>query len=111
MSQNQAWTYLVIAGLLEVVWASGLKFEEIPVIVVIISIIISFDLLIKSAKAIPIGTAYAVFTSMGTIGTLLVDFLFSRDPISIWKVLFILLLLGCVIGLKVTSEENGEGAK
>lgn len=108
LSKNKAWTYLLVGGLLEIVWASGLKFDEIPVVVVIISILISFDFLIKSAKIIPIGTAYAVFTSMGTLGTLIVDMIFSQNTISIWKVLMILLLLGCVVGLKVTSEEGAK---
>lgn len=91
---------------MEVVWAAGLKFDEIPLLVVIVAIVISFDFLVKSSKIIPIGTAYAVFTSMGTLGTLIVDFAFSQTSISIWKVLLILLLLGCVVGLKVTSEES-----
>ena len=106
LSSNKAWTYLIIGGLFEVVWATGLKFEEIPIIVVIIAMLISFDFWIRCSKIIPIGTSYAVFTSMGTLGTLIVDFIFAQTSISIWKVLLILLLLGCVIGLKVTSEES-----
>lgn len=108
MSTSKAWSYLIIGGLLEIVWASGLKFDEIPIFVVIIAILISFDFLIKSSKVLPIGTAYAVFTSMGTLGTLIVDFIFGESSMSFWKFLLILLLLGCVIGLKVTSEEEAK---
>lgn len=58
-----------LGGLLEIIWASGFKYESIPSIVVLISLITSFDLIIKAAKILPVGTVYAVFAGIGTLRT------------------------------------------
>lgn len=108
MSKNKAWIGLFIGGLLEVVWASGLKFTTIPRGVVIICLILSFYLLMKSMKVLPVGTVYAIFTSMGTIGTVIVDSVYSPEPFPISKWGLILLLLICVIGLKLANEEGAK---
>src|SRR5690606_26458322 len=70
---GRAWVYLIIAGLLEILWASALKMDMIagPFIIVLI---ISFDLLIKSVKRLGVGTSYAVFTGIGVVGMVVVDF-------------------------------------
>ena len=107
MSTSKAWSYLIIGGLLEIVWASGLKFDEIPIFVVIIAILISFDFLI-SFKVLPIGTAYAVFTSMGTLGTLIVDFIFGESSMSFWKFLVILPPTWLCHWLKSYQRRGGE---
>lgn len=103
--QNTAWLYVIAAGLLEIVWASGLKYPAVPVVLIIVSLILSFDLLVKSARVLPVGTMYAVFTGIGTIGTVVVESIVSGAVIPPAKVLIILLLLACVIGLKLTTEE------
>ncbi len=104
MSESRAWTYVVIAGVLEVIWASGFKYEEIPSLVVIIALLTSFDLIIKATKALPVGTVYAVFAGMGTLGTTIVEAVLSGGGISPLKIGFILLLLACIIGLKLTAK-------
>ncbi|NOU88365.1 hypothetical protein GC102_21775 [Paenibacillus sp. LMG 31460] len=101
---NKAWLYVVIGGLLEIVWAAGFKYKEIPSIVVLIALLTSFDLIIRAVKFIPVGTGYAVFAAMGTIGTLLVDTFASKGSISPLKAGIILCLLLFTVGLKYTSK-------
>lgn len=104
LSQNRAWLYIAIGGALEIVWASGFKYEAIPSLIVLISLLVSFDLIIRAAKVIPIGTAYAVFAGIGTIGTVTVEAVFEKGDISLLKIGIILLLLVFIIGLKLTSD-------
>lgn len=103
--QNAAWLYVIAAGALEIVWASGLKYPAVPGALVVISLILSFDLLVRSARTLPVGTMYAVFTGIGTIGTVVVESAVSGAVIRPAKALVILLLLAFVIGLKLTTEE------
>ncbi|MCY9138088.1 DMT family transporter [Peribacillus frigoritolerans] len=104
MSESKAWLFVIIGGLLEVIWASGFKYEVIPPIVVIISLLTSFDLIIRAAKVLPIGTVYAVFAGMGTIGTTIVEIIFSGGIVSPLRIAFVLLLLACIVGLKLTAK-------
>ncbi|MGE7593524.1 DMT family transporter [Peribacillus frigoritolerans] len=104
MSESKAWLFVIIGGLLEVIWASGFKYEAIPPIVVIISLLTSFDLIIRAAKVLPIGTVYAVFAGMGTIGTTIVEIIFSGGIVSPLEIAFVLLLLACIVRLKLTAK-------
>ncbi len=103
-SKNQAWLYVLAAGGLEIVWASGMKYG-LPAFVIIISLLVTFDLLVDAAKALPIGTAYAVFTAIGTVGTVIVEAIISGS-VNLAKVLLIGLLLLFIVGLKASSEED-----
>ncbi|QBD75292.1 hypothetical protein EPA93_04475 [Ktedonosporobacter rubrisoli] len=107
MKKKLAWPFVIIGGALEIVWASGFKYEAIPPIVVLVALLVSFDLFVRACKVIPVGTAYAVFVGMGTIGTTIVEGLFSAQSFNLVKVPIILFLLLCLVGLKLTS---GEGA-
>lgn len=107
MSETKAWSYVVLGGLLEIVWASGFKYEAIPPIVVLITLIASFDLIIRAAKVLPIGTVYAVFAGMGTLGTTIVETVWSGGVIHPIRIVCILTLLACIIGLKLTSQGSG----
>lgn len=106
-NESKAWLYVILAGFLEVVWASGFKYEEVPFLVVLIAILLSFDLIIRATKVIPVGTVYAVFAGIGTIGTVIVEILFENGSVSPLRVALILLLLACIIGLKLTNKEGG----
>lgn len=106
MSESKAWLYVIIAGMLEIIWASGFKYEAIPTLLVIVSILGSFDLLIRSTKTLPVGTVYAVFAGMGTIGTTIVEIVFSGEPVSPLRITLILVLLASIVGLKLTSKES-----
>lgn len=104
INELKAWSYVILAGLLEIVWASGFKYESIPSIIVLISLLTSFDLIFNAAKILPVGTVYAVFAGIGTLGTTMVEIVFSSGEISLLRISFILLLLACIIGLKYTSK-------
>lgn len=105
LTANRAWAYVLIGGALEIVWTSGFKYDAVPGLIVIISLLVSFDLIIKATKVLPVGTTYAVFTAIGTVGTVVVEAV-SEGRISMLKVVLVLLLLLCIVGLKVTSGEG-----
>lgn len=105
-----AWFYLVLAGFCEIGWAFGLKYskgftETVPTVITIALIIVSFVLFSKAMETIPIGTAYAVFTGIGAAGTVVFGMLFLDEEGGWSKILFLLLLLGGIIGLKMTTTE------
>jgi len=106
ISVNRAWLYIVVGGTLEIVWASGFKYEQIPPLVVLVALLLSFDLIIRAAAVIPIGTTYAVFAGIGTVGTVVVEAIMSNtyNPL---KIGIILLLLLFIMSLKLTSGKEG----
>ena len=108
ISESRAWIYVVLGGLLEIVWASGFKYETIPSLVVLISLLVSFDLIIRATKVLPVGTVYAVFAGMGTLGTTIVEIIASGGDVSLARIFFILMLLVCIIGLKLSSDKGGK---
>lgn len=106
-----AWILLIIAGLFEVVFASCLgKAKEATGTEVywwyagfLVSLTISMVLLVKATQTLPIGTAYAVWTGIGAVGTVLMGIFFFKDPASFWRIFFIMTLIGSIIGLKVVA--------
>jgi quaternary ammonium compound-resistance protein SugE len=106
------WILLLIAGLFEVAFASCLgKAKEATGNDVywwyggfLISITISMLLLIKSTQTLPIGTAYAVWTGIGAVGTVLVGIFVFKDPTNFWRLFFIATLIGSILGLKAMSH-------
>ena len=105
-----SWILLIIAGLLEACWAVGLKFTDgftkpLPTILVGTAILASMVLLAIAVRDLPIGTAYAVWVSIGILGAAISQPFIFKQPLSTAQVVFLLLLLISVIGLKVTSED------
>lgn len=106
------WIILIIAGLFEVAFASCLgKVKETTGNEMyswfggfLVCLTISMLLLIKATQTLPIGTAYAVWTGIGAVGTALVGILVFKDPASFWRIFFISTLIGSVIGLKAVSH-------
>lgn len=103
-----AWISLIIAGLLEVVWAVGLKYTEgfsrlVPSIVTVGGMIASFFFLSLALKSLPLGTAYAVWTGIGTIGTVILGMIFFKEPVDMVRILFIMTIIVGITGLKVTA--------
>jgi paired small multidrug resistance pump len=100
----------LIAAIFEVLWASMLKYADTaPMwLVVFFLIVISFLLLIKAYKVIPVGVAYAVFVGIGTLGTYVVSIVFLNETISKQQIIFLILLLIGIIGLKLSTKEEGE---
>lgn len=103
------WIYLIIAGLFEVVWAIGLKLSHgftnlIISIFTICGMIASFYFLAIALKNIPLGTAYAVWTGIGTIGTIILGIILFKEPITAMRIVCLSLIIFGIIGLKVLSN-------
>ncbi|KSU81154.1 multidrug efflux SMR transporter [Fictibacillus enclensis] len=111
---NRYWFLVIMGGLLEVLWVSGLKHADTPLewTATGLVIVVSFFLLIPCLNKLPVGTVYAVFTGLGTAGTVLAEMLFFGVPFSWAKVSLIALLLVGVMGLKaVTGEPEAKGSE
>ncbi|MCA0173273.1 DMT family transporter [Bacillus sp. RAR_GA_16] len=105
-----AWIYLVIGGLMEVLWAIGLKYSDgftnpIISLLTVVGIATSFYFFSKALKYLPVGTAYAIFTGLGAAGTAVIGMMFLNESISFIKIFFILLLISSIIGLKLNAKE------
>ncbi|PYE50724.1 multidrug efflux SMR transporter [Paenibacillus barcinonensis] len=105
---NRNWLYVFIGGIIEIVWVSGLKHASSTWewVLTAIAIVISFALIIAASKRLPVGTVYAVFTGIGTAGTVLTEMLLFGEPFRLAKVLLIGLLLCGVIGLKLVTDQQ-----
>lgn len=104
-----AWSTLVVAGLLEVVWSLGLKYTQgftrpLPSIVTGAAIVGSMFLLARAARTLPIGTAYAVWVGIGVVGAAVGGVLLFDEPFTAARVAFVVLLIVAIIGLKMTSS-------
>ena len=102
------WIYLFIAGLLEIAWAIGLKYTEgwsrlVPSLITAALMIASFYFLSLAVKTLPIGTAYAVWTGIGTVGAAILGMFLFDEPRDIMRVLCIGLIIAGIAGLKITS--------
>jgi quaternary ammonium compound-resistance protein SugE len=106
---HMAWIYLIIAGLFEVGFTTSLKLSEnfsnrVWTVAFFISITLSFHFLNKAIQTIPIGTAYAVWTGIGAVGTVIIGMVLFREPSEFWRLFFIFLLIGSILGLKLVSS-------
>lgn len=104
-----AWVYLVLAGLLEVVWAMGLKYSEgfsrlWPSLITVVAMVASFWLLATALKQIPLGTGYAVWVGIGAVGTALLGMLVLKEPATVARLVCIGLIIAGIAGLKLTSN-------
>lgn len=103
------WIYLVLAGLMEVGWAVGLKYtngfsQTIPSIITVIFMILSLYLLSLALKTISIGTGYAIWTGIGVIGTAIIGMILLGDSKESIRIIFILLIIIGILGLKFFSN-------
>lgn len=103
-----AWLFLALAGLFEVGWALGLKYsmgftKPIPTILMVLSVIASSALLGLSLKTLPIGTAYAIWTGIGTVGTAIIGIYLFAEPATAARLFCIGLILAGIIGLRLVS--------
>ncbi|MBA2762923.1 MAG: multidrug efflux SMR transporter [Segetibacter sp.] len=103
------WLILIIAGLFEVGFTTCLKLSNNFTrlgwsIAFLISISLSFFLLNKASQTIPIGTAYAVWTGIGAVGTVLVGIILFKEPSDFWRLFFITTLIASIAGLKFVSQ-------
>ncbi|MBK1813207.1 quaternary ammonium compound efflux SMR transporter SugE [Clostridium sp. YIM B02505] len=103
------WLFLVIAGLFEVCWAVGLKYSEgftkvMPSIITVGGMIASFYFLSLALKDLPLGTAYAIWTGIGTIGTVILGIILFKEPMDIIRLICIAFIVAGIIGLKLVSH-------
>lgn len=108
---NRGWLKIIIGAVFEVGWVVGLKhaFDFWTWFATVIAIIVSFYLLIDAGGDLPVGTAYAVFVGLGTAGTVLCEIIFFGVSFELIKIVFIVVLLTGVIGLKLLEENVPEG--
>ncbi|MFB1033625.1 MAG: quaternary ammonium compound efflux SMR transporter SugE [Aliarcobacter cryaerophilus] len=104
-----SWTILFLAGIFEIFWAVGLKYSDgftklFPTIFTIVTMIISFYLLSLALKNLPIGTAYAVWVGIGTVGTVIAGIMLFGESMSLIRVISILFILIGIVGLKFTTN-------
>lgn len=103
-----AWLVLIIAGILEVFWAVGLKYSEgftrlWPSVFTICTMLLSFWLLGLAMRSLPIGTAYGVWVGIGAVGTVIYGIMFLSEPASVVRVASVVLILTGIVGLKVSN--------
>ena len=103
------WIILTLAGIFEIVWAIGLKYTEgftkfIPSSITVTAMLLRFWLLSIAMRTLPLGISYAIWTGIGTIGTVIFGILWQGESASIIKIIFISFILIGIIGLKVSSN-------
>ena len=103
-----AWVYLLFAGLLEVCWAVAMKYscgftKLVPSAVVVLAMIGSIAGLALAMKTLPLGTAYAVWTGIGTVGAVAVGIAAFGESASLLRLLCVFAILAGIIGLKVLN--------
>lgn len=105
---NKTWLSVIIASVFEVGWVIGLKHGNgiLEWGATVIAILVSFTLMIRASRFLPVGTVYAVFVGLGTAGTVFAEIILFGAPIQIEKMMLIAVLLLGVIGLKILSKEK-----
>lgn len=103
-----AWVLLFLAGLFEIGWALGLKGSDgfsrfWPTVFTLSAMVLSLALLAAAIRGIPVGTGYAIWTGIGVLGTSVLGVLLFAEPVTVWRVLFLTLIIVGILGLKWTS--------
>jgi quaternary ammonium compound-resistance protein SugE len=106
------WVVLFVAGLLEIGWAVGLKYTDgftrpWPVVGTVVALILSVVLLGVAVRDLPLGTTYAVWTGIGTVGTAILGIILFREPATAARLFFIALIVSGIVGLKMVSGNRG----
>jgi quaternary ammonium compound-resistance protein SugE len=106
---SNPWMLILVAGLLETTWAIGLKYTQgftrfLPSIVTLLALAASMYLLAKASVHLPIGTAYAVWVGIGAAGAAVLGIVLFKEPVNVLRLLFIMLLIISILGLKYTSH-------
>jgi quaternary ammonium compound-resistance protein SugE len=108
MSQTTSWLILFVAGVFEVGWAIGLKYTEgftrlWPTVGTAMALLLSMALLGMAVKALPVGTAYAVWVGVGAVGTAVLGIVLLGEAASIGRVASIALIVSGIVGLKLAT--------
>lgn len=104
-----AWLYLFIAGLLEIGWVIGLKYTEgfskmVPSVITVVAMIGSFYCLSLAVKALPLGTSYAIWTGIGTVGAMIAGIILFGESANLMRIGCAFLIVSGIIGLKMTAH-------
>ena len=107
-----SWLILIFAGLLETGWAIGLKYTEgftrpVATVLTVATMAASMWLLAVAVRQLPIGTAYAVWVGIGALGAAVLGMVLFREPVTLARVGFLLLLLVAIVGLRLTGAGEG----
>ncbi|WP_339827015.1 quaternary ammonium compound efflux SMR transporter SugE [uncultured Arenimonas sp.] len=102
------WLFLVLAGLLEVGWAVGLKYTEgftrpLPSVLTVVAMVVGFYLLSLSMREIPLGTAYGIWVGIGAVGAAIAGMVLFKEPVSTLRIVSIVLVVAGIVGLKLSS--------
>lgn len=103
-----AWVLLVVAGLFEIGWAIGLKYTEgftrpWPTVGTVAAMVVSIGLLGLAVRTLPVGTAYAVWTGIGAVGTVALGMVLFGEPATVARLACVALILAGIVGLKLTA--------
>lgn len=107
---GMSWTYVIIAGVFEVGWAIGLKYTDgfkaiIPSLATVVAFILSFYFLMLGSKDLPIGSAYAVWTGIGSVGVVLLGIVLFGESKDLLRIACIFLIILGIVGLQLTGGE------
>jgi quaternary ammonium compound-resistance protein SugE len=103
------WIFLALAGIFEIGFTACMKLNGIwPTILFFVFAALSFWLLTRAMKTIPLGTAYAVWTAIGAVGTAVVGIIVFGDPVTFWWIFFLAAIVAIVVGLKIVSGPTTE---
>ncbi len=105
-----AWFFIVVAGVFEVTWAIGLKYAEgfsrfWPSVITLAALAVSMIFLAQAVRTLPIGTAYAVWTGIGAIGTATLGIILFGESRDLARLASILLIVAGIVGLRITSSD------
>lgn len=103
---NSSWLILILAGLLEIGWAIGLKYTEgftrlWPTLWTVLAMVISVSLLSVAMKSLPVGTAYAVWVGIGIIGTVIFSIVLFDESVNVFRLFCLGLIVTGIVGLKL----------
>lgn len=102
------WIWLIVAGLLEICWAVGLKYTDgfsrlWPTVITITLMIASFWCLAQAVRGLPLGTSYAIWTGIGAVGTAILGIILFKEPVTAARIACITVIVGGIVGLKLTA--------
>ena len=109
------WVILLVAGLFEIAWAVGLKYTAgftrlWPTVATAAALLVSMSLLGIALRTLPLGTAYAVWTGIGSVGTAVLGIVLFREPATVLRLVCIGLIVAGIIGLKLASSSQATGS-
>jgi quaternary ammonium compound-resistance protein SugE len=104
-----SWVWLIVAGVLEVAWAVGLKYADgfaklWPSVITVALMLASFWCLAQAVKGLPLGTSYAIWTGIGAVGTAVFGIILFKEPATVARLLCMVLIVAGIVGLKLTSR-------